>query len=402
MSAHAHGATGADVERLDKSVSGKLVTMAAVIAAAGVLACGAALASDAKRFYFSYLTGFAWVLTLGLGGLFFVIIQHLVRAGWSVAARRQMEWLAGVLQLAAVLFIPIILGAHDLFHHWMSPEAAQDPILIKKAGYLNTGFFYTRAVIFLVAWFGLSWFFRAQSRAQDDNGNPEHTLRMQAFSAPAVLVFALSLTFAAFDWLMSLDPHWYSTIFGVYIFAGSATSSLSALALMTIALQRAGIFKSVSTVEHQHDIGKLLFGFTVFWAYIAFSQFFLIWYANIPEETIFFRHRWEEGWRGISILLMLGHFVIPFALLLSRTAKRSRLLLGIGAVWMLLMHYVDLYWLVMPNLDPHGAHFHWIDVAGLLGPAGILLLWLAIRASRDPVYPLKDPRLTETKLNENL
>jgi hypothetical protein len=211
----------------------------------------------------------------------------------------------------------------------------------------------------------------------------------------------LTLTFAGFDWLMSLQPHWYSTIFGIYVFAGGFASALAALALLTLALQKAGVVKSVSTVEHRHDIGKLLFAFTVFYAYISFSQYFLIWYANIPEETIFYAQRWVGGWKAASLVLVFGHFVIPFALLLSRAGKRSPLVLGLAAGVILFSHWADMYWLVMPVLDAATPRLSWVDLAGLLGPVSALLLWVAERAAREPLYPVGDPRLREAVRLEN-
>ena len=219
---------------------------------------------------------------------------------------------------------------------------------------------------------------------------------MAARSAPAILIVGVTMTFAAFDWLMSLDPHWYSTIYGVYVFAGGAVSALAALSLLTLALERKGILEGILTVEHRHDIGKLLFGFTVFWAYIAFSQYLIIWYGNIPEETVYFRERWEGPWKVVSLVLVFGHFVVPFVALISRTAKRSRLILGASALLLLVMHYVDIYWLVMPTLGEHGAMPSWIDVCGLLGPLGAGLLVIAHRAAGGPLYPVRDPRLAES------
>lgn len=391
-----------DVARIEKARGSKLTTASLGLAGAGILLGIAAAAVDSSRFAFSYLTGFLWVVTLGLGGLFFVIIQHLTRAGWSVAARRQAEWLAGILPISALLFIPVAVFSHDLWHHWMGEEAAHDPILVGKSGYLNTTFFFVRAAFYFAVWSGLAWFFRKHSLAQDETGDVSHTRKMQAFSAPATLLFGLTITFAGFDWLMSLDPHWFSTIFGVYVFSGAVVGSLAAMALLTIALQRGGFFKRVSTVEHMHDIGKLLFGFTVFWAYIAFSQYFLIWYANIPEETAYFLHRWEGSWKAVSLSLPILHFAVPFVLLLSRTAKRSPTIMAVASILLLVMHYVDLYWMVLPIKDHHGAHFSWIDLAGFLAPAGVLAWWLASRATSEPLYPIRDPRLAETYKAENL
>jgi hypothetical protein len=371
------------------------------------LGIGAALAVlaflvDSHRFAYSYLVGFLFTTTIGLGALFFVVLQHLTRAGWSVAARRHMEWLSGVLPVCALLFLPVAFLAHHPFHHWMGEEAANDALIKAKAAYLNVPFFFLRAVIYFAAWSGIAYWFAKLSHEQDDGKHPELTLRMQARSAPAMVVFALTLTFAGFDWIMSLDPHWYSTIFGVYIFSGSVTSSLAALSLITIALQREGMLQRVSTVEHRHDIGKLLFGFTVFWAYIAFSQYFLIWYANIPEETIFFVRRGQGLFRGVSTVLVLGHFVIPFIVLMSRHSKRSREVLGAVAVLMLLVHYVDMYWLVMPNFDQGHGGLSWIDLAGVVLPAAAGFFVLARKMINGPLYPTGDPRLAETVKAENL
>jgi len=397
--------TAADAERLSPAQASKVKTLGLAALVIGLVLMGAGYAGDSKRFAFSYLVGFMYVATLGLGGLFFVLIQHLVRAGWSVAARRQMEWLAGFLPICVILFIPVLVFSHDIYHHWMGPQAAADPILIKKAKWLNPTFFYVRAFIYLGIWSALATFFRSTSKKQDTTGDSGLTLRMEAVSAPGMLLFGVSISFAAFDWMMSLDPHWFSTIFGLYVFAGSVLSSFALLALMTMSLTANGLFNNVSTVEHQHDIGKFMLGFTVFWAYIAFSQFFLIWYANLPEEITFFLNRWENGWKPLSYLLLFGHFVIPFLWLLPRTMKRIRLTLSIGAVWLLVMHFVDLYWNIMPNFAHGGEkavfHFSWVDIAGWLGPVGVLLFWLSTRVTSENLYPLKDPRLEETYKVDN-
>lgn len=379
----------------------KSIQLAAVVTVVGVVLAAVAASTDSHRFAASYLVGFSWITTIALGALFFVLIQHLTKAGWSVAARRPMEWVGLILPACAVLFIPILIFQHDIFHHWMSAEALEDPIIKGKSGYLNPTFFHARAAFYFVVWAALSWFYYSKSRKQDETGDPALTNSMQKVAAPGVLLFGVTITFAAFDWLMSLDPHWYSTIYGVYVFAGAATSALAALALITLRLKKAGALGKVSTVEHQHDIGKLLFGFIVFWAYIGFSQFFLIWYANIPEETIFFRMRGLGGWMNVSLVLLFGHFVIPFMGLLSRHSKRSPQQLAAFAFLILVMHYVDLYWLVMPNFS---AEFSpsWIDLAGVIAPLGVGGLVVAYLAKSSPAYPLRDPRLPETLRCENL
>jgi hypothetical protein len=303
-----------------------------------------------------------------------------------------------------LLFIPVALMAPQLYHEWWrGSEVLKDELLHKKEAWLNPGFFFLRAAFYLVVWSLLAWWFTKTSLAQDKDGDPRLTIKMQNLSAPMMLVFALTLSFAGFDWVMSLQPHWYSTIFGVYIFAGAFLSALSLLALITLAFHRRGYFKRISTVEHRHDIGKLMFAFTVFWSYIAFSQFFLIWYANLPEETIFFMQRWENGWEPWSILLIFSHFVIPFLFLLPRTVKRHMTGLTIGAVILLFAHYVDLYFLIQPMRDEeHVFKFSWVDIAGFIGPVSIFLFVAARRAVQGPLYPLKDPRLAETVLLEQL
>jgi len=390
-----------DATKLSKEAAQKLVRMGTIAAGVGIAATAAAYAIDHHRFGFSYLTAFAYVATIGLGGLFFVLVQHLTRAGWSVAARRHMEWVASILPWCALLFIPVAALSGHIYHHWMAEDV--DALVQAKRGYLNPTFFFIRAVVFLAIWALLALWFGAKSRELDGKPNDARIVnKMQAVSAPSMFAFALSLTFAAFDWLMSLDPHWYSTIFGVYVFAGSVTSSLAVLALITIALQKKGLLKKVSNVEHRHDIGKLMFAFTVFWAYIAFSQYFLIWYANIPEETAFYKHRWEHGWKPISLILLFTHFVIPFILLLSRHAKRSIAGLTIGSILLLFAHYVDMYWLVMPSAGEHGATPSLVDILALLGPVGVALMVIARAATKGTLFPVGDPRLAETMKLENL
>lgn len=373
------------------------------MAVVGVIAFAAGMfgSPDRTRFGAAYLTGFLFTTTIGIGALFFVAIQHLTRAGWSVGPRRIQEWISQGLVASVVLFIPILLMSKGLWSHWMGEHALHDVLLQKKAGYLNPTFFYVRAGVFLLTWALFAMWFYKNSKDQDQSGDVKISLKMQGAAAPAVALIGLTTSFAGFDWVMSLDPHWYSTIFGVYIFAGALISSTATLALVIIRFRKDNIGGDLLSIEHQHDVGKFLFGFTVFWAYIGFSQFILIYYANIPEETVFYKHRWEDGWSTVSMVVFLGHFVVPFCVLLSRTAKRSGKLLGFGAAWILVMHWVDLYWLVMPNFDHH-FHFQWIDIAGVIAPVGVTLGWLSYAVLKDPAVPMKDPYVPEALKAENL
>jgi hypothetical protein len=406
---HADGRPGVSISPREVSLPDGHPLVKACWAAAGIglLALLAAFAlggrgegAGAARVWSAYWVAWLYWLTLAVGGLFFVLLQHVTRAGWSVAVRRLAEHWAATLPLFALLFVPAAFGAGELFP-WMGAEAAHDPLVAGKRIFLNTGAFYARSALYLAVWGLLAWWLRRTSIRQDATGDPAATRRLQAVSAPGLVAFALTLTFAAFDWVMSLDPHWYSTIFGVYLFAGSTMGILALLILLGIALERRGPLAGMITTEHFHDLGKLLFAFVVFWAYIGFSQYMLIWYANLPEETIWYKHRLEHGWEAVTLALVLGHFALPFFLLLSRDLKRRRATLGAAALWLLVMHYVDLYWLVMPALS-ESFRPHWLDLVTLLAVGGLALGAFGWLVRRPALVPLGDPRLPESLSFENM
>ena len=383
----------------------RVVRIAATLGLAGV-AVSVAIAvlggGGWRRFFFSYLLSFSYLLTLALGALFFVILQHLTRAGWSVVVRRWAESIAAVMPALALLALPIVaFGLHDLYH-WTHAEAvAADQLLQAKQAYLNVPFFVLRLAVYFSIWILLSSFFLSRSLAQDKDGDPALTLQMERRSAPAMLLFALTATFAAFDLLMSLDPHWYSTMFGVYVFAGSVVSFLALLIIAVYSGQRAGLLRHAVTVEHYHDLGKLLFAFTVFWAYIAFSQYMLMWYANLPEETVWLLRRQTNGWGWIGLVLLVGHFVLPFVALLSRAPKRRPRAVAAVAAWVLAMHWFDLYWVVIPEVAPESAMPHVLDITTLLGLGGLVVAFAVYRMRGRSLVPERDPRLAESMMFEN-
>ena len=272
---------------------------------------------------------------------------------------------------------------------------AGDAILQKKAGYLNEPFFLIRTLIYFLIWsvFGAILY---RMSVKQDTGNTGVNGKMRSISAPGMILFALSITYAAFDWLMSLDPHWYSTIFGAYYFAGSFLGAVSFFVLIAYYLRTKNILHDKITEEHYHDLGKWMFGFTIFWAYMAFSQFFLIWYANIPEETAFYLHRWEGSWQTMSLILLFGQFVFPFFLLMIRAAKRNPRYLAGVALFVLIMHWIDMYWLVLPNLYKTGFQFSWMDPACLMGIGGIFVWYFWFRLKRHPIVPVMDPKLDQS------
>jgi hypothetical protein len=382
--------------------------------AAGVGGLGVACAIlgyvvDPRRFAFAYLMGFLTVLTMALGSTFFVLIQHLTGAGWSVTVRRTSEFFVAGAIIIPVLALPNLLELGELYPWWhhahevsaahQSPEhALHAATLEKKLGYLNPTFFFVRAVIYLLVWLWLSTRLFSYSTNQDASGDPSWTVKLQRMAPVATISFAFSLNFAAFDWFMSLEPNWYSTMFGVRLFATSAVLSFALNILVTLGFRRAGISKDAIHVEHFHDLGKLMFGFLVFWAYISFSEFFLIWYAAIPEETIYFHRRWDtDSWRVVSVSLVVVKFIIPFFLIMSRNAKRNLGLLGLGAGCVVALHMVEMYYWVMPHFQAGGIAFSATgfitDVGCVLACVGLYLAVVFRRMLNHPVIPVRDPRL---------
>ncbi len=349
-----------------------------------------------ERFYLSYLVNFAFYLSLSIGALFFILTQHIGRAGWSVVVRRVAEAFAANVALMFVLFGVIFIGMGEIYS-WTDPDRlAHDTILQGKEPYLNTPFFLVRILIYFGVWILLTQYFLKGSVGQDSSKDPKKTEKMQMVSAPGIPITALTVTFASFDLLMSRDPHWFSTIFGVYYFAGSFLAFFSLMAIFFCVIQSKGLLKDAITVEHYHDIGKYMFGFTVFWAYIAFSQFMLIWYGNIPEETVWYIRRFEGGWETASYFLLVGHFIIPFIVLINRFVKRIPALLATIAFWILLVHWFDLYWIVMPESLKGHVGISWIDIACFIGMGGLYLAGFAFFMGDKALIPQGDPRLEES------
>ena len=355
-----------------------------------------------EQLFHSYLVAYEFWLTIALGALFFVMLHHLVGARWSIVLRRLAETIAQVIPLMAVLFIPVLFGLPYLYEWSHKESVAADAILRWKSSYLNVVFFIIRAVFYFAVWTYLARRLYKISLEQDNGFKEEQVRKFRLTSAPGVIIYGLTITFAAFDWLMSLDAHWYSTIFGVYIFGGSLVGIIAVMIVLALYLRKGNILSDCITIEHYHDLGKLLFAFTVFWAYIAFSQYFLIWYANIPEETIWFRHRWVGSWKTLSLLIVFGHFIAPFFILITRGIKRNPRYLGVMALWMLIMHWVDLYWVVLPGFHHDGAFISWIDFAPLLGIGGLCFWYFWRLLSSQPLVPVGDPRLDDSiKLTVN-
>jgi len=379
----------------------RLPIVGVVCAVLGAAVCAILGPADPRQFFFSWLVSFLFFLSLSLGALFFVLIQYAAQGGWGVVLRRIGETTFAMLPVMAALFLPVLLGLHDLYE-WTHAEALeQDALLRWKAPYLNVPFFLIRAALYFGLWSFIAVLYYRGSRGQDATGDPRVSARLRRLAGPSIIVLALTQTFASIDWIMSLTPHWYSTMFGVYFFAGSFVGFIALLSVVAVALRRAGLLDTVISADHLQDVGKFLFAFTAFWAYIGFSQFFLIWYANLPEEAIWFQARMEGSWMTVSLLLMAGHFAIPFFYLMGRAVKRSGTTLAIGGLWLLAMHFVDLYWQVMPVLHPDGLRPSVLDVAAFVTVGGCFLAAASWLMRRQALVPLRDPRLAESLALEN-
>lgn len=411
-----------------------------------------------ERLGYAYLFGLFVTTTFMLGGLFLVLIQYLTAAHWGVSSRRIAEVVMSGAPVVALLAIPFIagvaLGKIDIYQEWQSVAAhaghaghddsssdsepehggqdehgmleigasvahAQDhgdshgseahedghshtpqetalhhEILEQKTGYLNTLGWSARALVYVSIWSLIALAYFAWSRKQDQDRDPKHTLRMQSLAAPMLIVFGLSLTFAGFDWLMSLEAAWFSTIFGVIIFAGSAIAILATTILIGLSFYKRGLTGDAINPVHFHDLAKLMFGFVCFWTYVSFSQWMLIWYAGIPEEATWYHRRWEGGWQFVAYLLIFGHFVAPFVLLISRVQKLNLRWLQVMCFWVILMHVIDIYWFVLPQAG--GFSISPADIGALLFVGGVFFTYVFWQLGRVPLVPVGDPRLPKS------
>jgi hypothetical protein len=434
----------------DNNVWANAWKMSAVIAVIGILVAVAGFTMQPERFGFSYLYAFITVFTLWLGSVFFVLIQHLTGAGWSVTVRRAAEFFVSGVVVLPFLFLPLLTQLNTLYPWWKLDHGAvveaqehaapahegaghaepaghghghsehagaharvagvadhhapheelEEANLAKKGAFLNHGFFYLRAVIYFMIWLWLGLRLFGYSAAQDASGDKQLTVKLGRFAAPATFLYALSLTFAAFDWVMSLEPGWYSTMFGVRFFASGVVTSFATIIVVTLGWKRAGLIGEEINTEHYHDLGKMMFGFLIFWAYVSFSEFMLIWYAAIPEETVYFHRRWDDSsWRMISIAVVTLKFILPFYLTMSRNAKRNNGVIGFAAFWILAMHPLEQYYVVMPYFRPFQPvqwSGIWMEVGCLMATVGVYVTYVLRKMRGHSLIAVGDPRLSRS------
>jgi hypothetical protein len=374
---------------------GGLSLLLAAGAVVGLALCVVGAVVSPLQFSYSWLFGFIYFFTLCCGCLFWTIVHHATDAEWSVVVRRQLENIALLIVALAIFAIPILLLRHQLFE-WMTIPIGKDSALDSKRQYLNWPFFAVRALLYFVMLGGVAFFLRRYSVAQDRDGNPRFTILMRKVAFAGLPIFGLGLSFAAFDWLMGLNYRWFSTMWGPYIFAGAAGSSMSLLVLVITGLRRAGYLREVVTREHYHIMGKWMFAFCIFWAYIGFSQYMLYWYANIPEETQYYLVRNTESWWPLSLLLVIGRFFGPFAILLLQSIKKEPNRLAMVAGWILLMQALDMYLIVLPSLHGTGVHLSiWDLVCPIAIGCSLSFIYLRL-LGRTSLFPVRDPRLIES------
>ncbi|MDZ4402382.1 hypothetical protein [Prosthecobacter sp.] len=429
-------------EKFEPAKGGKLIGSLGLVGLLGLIASGYFFFARTDTFAYSWLFAVFFTFTFVVGGCFWILLHSASNSSWGVAVRRIWENLANMILAMGIMATPLLIPAvqkplyewmnhhraaaehahHDhstvkeaLHHMTVGDEAKKieaNPhlhILVEKFGYLNISNHFlppfswqVRFVLYFLILWHIARTLRGKSLKQEQDGDIKHTIAARAFSCRWLLFYALTVTFASVDWLMSLDYNWFSTMWGVYIFAGCAWASMALSILVLTWLRGLGYLNKVVTDEHYHLMGKLLFAFTVFWGYIAFSQYFLIWYANITEETRFYLTRNTEAWRGVSIFIVVGHFVGPFLLLLSQPRKKNPVVVSLVCIWILFMHLVDIYWNVIPERGPSLGLGYWVpgawvqDLAALCAVFGTMGFLYLRGLAKYSLYPWRDPRLIES------
>ena len=378
-----------------KDLPSSISKIGMTLLAVGIILGVAAFFVDHSRAVYNYLIAFTFMISIGVGALFLIALEYIVGADWSVPIRRVVEFFAAIIPLLALLVIPLLFNIGELFHWSHSEAIAEDEILNAKAPYLNVSFFIIRVFVLIGLWSLFYFFFIKNSKKQDTSKDQKLTKINIRLSAIFIPIFAFTITISAIDWLMSIEPHWFSTIIGVYFFAGTVIAALAAVTLATVLLKENGYLHPAMTNDHLYSLGALLFAFVNFWGYIAFSQYMLIWYADLPEETFWFMQRWEGSWAIFSIGLIIVHFLVPYITLISQPSKMDPKKLKFISVWLLFAHLYDLFWFVMPEMEElsGGYSFSWIDLVFPIAAVGLIILVFNMKAKKENLIPIGDPKL---------
>ena len=375
---------------------GRVAKPAGIVGVVALAVAGAgAVAGGADQFFRSYLLGFVFWNGIGLGCLAVLMLQFLTGGAWGIAIRRLLESASRTLPLTAIAFVPLALGLGHLYEWTHGDVVAKDELLHKKALYLNVPFFLSRALLYFVLWLGIAWLLNRLSAAQDTNPDRAVTRRLQLTGAGGLVIYALTVTFASIDWVMSLEPHWFSTMYGVIFMVSQALGGLALAVATLVLLSRRPPLAGFVQPRHLHDLGKMLFAFVMFWAYVSYSQYLIVWSGNLPEEIPWYLARFRGGWGWVGLAVLVLQFVVPFALLLSRTANRNPRILFTAAALLVAVRFADICWLVLPAFSPQHFAIHWMDI---FVPAGLGGLWIAVFASqipKRPLLPTGDPEFAE-------
>lgn len=377
-------------------------SLVAGLVALAACAAGALASSSPATFFRGYLFAYVFFTGLSLGCLAVVMLHHLTGGAWGIPIRRILESGTRTLPLMAILFLPIALGMKHLYS-WSRPEeVAKDALLQAKEAYLNVPFFLARAAFYFAVWIAIAYFVNRWSLEQDRAGSPALTRRLQLLSAGGLVAYGLTMTFASIDWVMSLEPHWFSTMYGVLYIAGQALNALAFVTAALVLMSGEKPFSDFVRPAHYHDLGKLLLAFVMFWSYVSFAQYLIIWAGNLPEEIPWYLRRLHGGWGWLGAALVVLHFALPFLLLLPAGANRNSRILATVAGLVVLMRFVDVYWLVRPvftqiSASATSARFevHWLDLAAAVGIGGV---WLAVflwQLEERPLLPVNDPEFVE-------
>ncbi|MCL2448885.1 MAG: hypothetical protein FWD17_08060 [Polyangiaceae bacterium] len=373
-----------------------LVRRSLVCAGVGLIGLLFGWLLDPRRASFALLGAWTFGVSLGLGALLLLMVDHVAKGRWTIVIRRPVEAIVAALPLYAALFVVLALNLPRLYPWAADPrtlDAGLAESIARKRAYLDPAFFVIRSAIYFAVFLAVGGLLRRWSRQNDTEPKAQRVAAMRRLSAGALPVVALAITWAAFDWTMSLEPDWSSTIFGLYVFAGSFTGAIALVAIVMWKIRAHGGAAAVATPDHAQALGRLLFAMVIFWAYMAFSQLLIYWIADLPDEVSFYARRSTGSWVAVDVVLVVGHFALPFLALLSRPLKRRWDLLAGVSAWLLVMHYVDVYWLVMPAIDVTGARPHWLDIAALLFVGGASAAWAALVYERSPPLPRHAPEL---------
>ncbi len=368
---------------------------ALVVGIVALAACLIYAVFNREQFFRSYLLAYIFWIAIPLGCFAILMVQHLSGGAWGLVIRRVLEGATRTFPLMVLLFIPLALGATTLYP-WTNHEAVQaDELLHHKQPYLNLTFFFVRAAFYFMVWMAVSFFLNRWSLEQDRTHEASITRRMQNLSGPGLVLYGLTVTFAAVDWVMSLDPKWFSTIFGILLMGGQGVAAMSFVIAAMVLLANHRPMSDILAPRHLHDLGKLLLAFIMLWAYFSFSQFLIIWSGNLPEETPWYVHRLHGAWKFIGLALVVFHFALPFVVLLSRDLKRRGKMLIIVALAVILMRLVDLFWLIAPEREAGAFRLHWMDLALPIGVGGVWLFYFATQLKTRPLIPIGDPTLQD-------